>query len=98
METIINNFITDYCNNEHITVGLNAVREILLRMPMALDEGQIEHLCSFNGHKNKSVGSAAKSLINFFRDVCPQLLPKKLRGRFTKIDEDNAIENFVFGQ
>jgi protein SDA1 len=39
IETIINNFITDYCNNEHITVGLNSIREVLLRMPMALDEG-----------------------------------------------------------
>jgi protein SDA1 len=97
IETIINNFITDYCNNAHITVGLNAVREILIRMPLALDEGQIEHLCSFVGNKCKSVGAAAKSLVNYFRDVCPEMLPKKLRGRFAVIDEDNAKESFVFG-
>ena len=97
IETIINNFITDYCNNQHITVGLNAVREILIRMPLALDEGQIEYLCSYDRNKCKSVSAAAKSLINYFRDVCPELLPRKLRGRFTTVDETNEISNFVFG-
>ena len=43
------------------------------------------------------MSSAAKSLVNYFRDVCPQLLPRKLRGRFTTIDEDNDIKNMVFG-
>jgi len=38
IEKIIANFVTEYCNNLHITVGLNAIREILLRMPLALDE------------------------------------------------------------
>jgi len=98
IEKVISNFVTEYCNNQHITVGLNAVREILMRMPLALDEGQIEYLCSFRTFKCKSVSAAAKSLVNYFRDVCPQLLPKKMRGRFTEIDEDNAIENMVFAQ
>lgn len=31
--------------------------------------------------------AAAKSLINFFRDVCPQMLPKKYVGRFTDTTE-----------
>lgn len=96
-EKIISNFITDYCNNQHITVGLNAIREILMRMPMALDEAQIEYLCDFRSNKNKSVSAAAKSLVNYFRDVCPQLLPKKLVGRFTTIDETNDLDNFQFG-
>lgn len=44
IEKIINNYITEYCNNQHITIGLNAIREILMRMPLALDESQIEYL------------------------------------------------------
>jgi hypothetical protein len=47
--------------------------------------------------KVKAVSAAAKSLINYFRDVCPELLPKKMRGRDATIDEDNAKENRVFG-
>lgn len=31
--------------------------------------------------------AAAKSLINFFRDVCPQMLPKRYVGRFTEMTE-----------
>ena len=38
IEKIISNFVTEYCHNQHITAGLNAVREILSRMPLALDE------------------------------------------------------------
>lgn len=64
--------MTEYCANQHITLGLNTIREILARMPLALDEAQIEYLIEFkNFKKNSSVRAAAKSLINFFRDVCP---------------------------
>ena len=98
IEKIIANYITEFCNNQHITIGLNAIREILMRMPLALDESQIEYLCLFRTFRNASVVAASKSLINYFRDVCPNLLPRKFRGRFTKIDEDNAKENFVYGK
>jgi len=39
IERIISNYVTEYCNNSHITIGLNTIREILMRMPLALDEG-----------------------------------------------------------
>ena len=100
IEKIIQNYITEYCNNLHITVGLNSIREILQRMPLALDEGQVEYLVAFRTFKNSSVMAAAKSLINYFRDVCPHMLPKNLRGRFSKIEEDglNHIDKFsIYG-
>jgi protein SDA1 len=65
------NYITEYCSAQHITIGLNAVREILQRMPLALDKAQVEYLVDFRQNRNKSVVQAAKSLINWFRDVCP---------------------------
>lgn len=98
IEKIISNFITEQCNNIHITIGLNTIREILLRMPLALDESQIEYLVEFRTMRNSSVVAAARSLINYFRDVCPHLLPKKFRGRFTKQDDDNRKEDFVYGR
>jgi protein SDA1 len=93
-ERIIQNFITEYCQNQNIVTGLNAMREILARQPLALDEGQIEYLVDFRGYrKSKSVVAAARSLVNFFRDVCPQLLPKKALGRDQKIGEaEEALE------
>jgi protein SDA1 len=103
IEIIISNFVTEYCNNKHITIGLNAIREILLRMPLALDESQIEYLINFRSFRNSSVVNAAKSLINYFRDVCPHLLPKKFRGRFTNNEEggggtERKEEHMVFGK
>jgi protein SDA1 len=38
IDKIISNYITEYCGNQHITIGLNAIREILTRMPLALEE------------------------------------------------------------
>jgi len=99
IEKIMSNFLTEYCSDQNITIGLNTIREILTRMPLALEESQIEYLLQFKSFKNLSVKNAAKSLVNFFRDVCPELLPKKFRGRFTDIDEDNAKENVnVYGK
>jgi len=92
IEKIINNYVTDYCSAQHITIGLNATREILTRMPLALDAAQVEYMCDFKQNKNKSVRAAAKSLINFFRDVSPQLLPKKYVGRFTEmVEKDQPV-------
>jgi protein SDA1 len=71
IDRIITNYVTEYCANQHITIGINAIREILTRMPLALDPSQIEYLVEFRNHKHKSVMAAAKSLINYFRDVCP---------------------------
>ena len=66
---------------------------------MALTENQVEYLCLFKTNRNKSVAAAAKSLVNYFRDVCPELLPnRKLKGRFTKVDETNELDNYMFGK
>lgn len=97
IERIISNYVTEYCNNSHITIGLNAIREVLMRMPLALEESQIEYLCLFRSHRHRSVSIAAKSLINYFRDVCPELLPKKMKGRFNETDEEHQY-NLQFGQ
>lgn len=40
--------------------------------------------------------AASKALINFFRDVCPHMLPKKFVGRFTVIDDTN--KELIYGQ
>ena len=98
-EKIINNYVTEYCQNQAIVIGLNTIREILTRMPLALDEAQIEYLVEFRHYKkNSSVRMAGKSLVNFFRDVCPQLLPKKYIGRFTEVDKTNDKDNMIYGE
>jgi len=95
IERILNNYANEYCPTPHIVIGINTIREILVRMPLALDESQIEYLVQFRSHKNSSVRAAAKALVNFFRDVCPHMLPKKMIGRFTVIDDSN--KELIYG-
>jgi len=40
--------------------------------------------------------AAAKSLVNYFRDVCPHMLPKKYIGRFTEMDAPKELP--VYGE
>lgn len=39
------------------------------------------YLCTYYEYKNKNVAVAAKSLINAVREMCPEILEKKYRGR-----------------
>jgi len=71
LKAIISSFVTEYCDNQHITIGLNAIREILQRMPLALEPSQVEYLVQFRSFRNNSVMAAARALVNYFRDVCP---------------------------
>lgn len=71
IERILANYVNDYASEQHICIGINAVREILLRMPLALDAAQVEYIVEFRSYKNRSVVGAAKSILNYFRDVCP---------------------------
>ncbi|GFQ02718.1 protein sda1 homolog [Phtheirospermum japonicum] len=78
---IVNQFVHDKSRPEAITVGLNVVREICLRMPLLMTEDLLQDLVLYRKSNEKSVSSAARSLLTLFREVCPSLLVKKDRGR-----------------
>ncbi|CAA0841126.1 ARM repeat superfamily protein [Striga hermonthica] len=78
---IINQFVHDKSRPEAITVGLNVVREICIRMPLLMTEDLLQDLVLYRKSNEKSVSSAARSLLTLFREVCPSLLVKKDRGR-----------------
>ncbi|KAM7487229.1 hypothetical protein LguiB_024713 [Lonicera macranthoides] len=80
---IVNQFVHDRSRTEAITVGLNVVREICLRIPLLMTEDLLQDLVLYKKSHEKSVSSAARSLITLFREVCPSLLIKKDRGRPT---------------
>ncbi|KAL3649829.1 hypothetical protein CASFOL_006232 [Castilleja foliolosa] len=78
---IVNQFVHDKSRPESISVGLNVVREICLRMPLLMTEDLLQDLVLYRKSNEKSVSSAARSLLTLFREVCPSLLVKKDRGR-----------------
>eukprot|EP00397_Hematodinium_sp_SG-2012_P020311 GEMP01020918.1.p1 GENE.GEMP01020918.1~~GEMP01020918.1.p1 ORF type:complete len:826 (+),score=214.73 GEMP01020918.1:32-2479(+) len=78
---LINAFINETCSKEVIAVGLNALREICFRQPLALMEDQLSDLAEFRKFKDKGVVVAAKSLLNLYREVNPAMLHRSLRGK-----------------
>lgn len=84
MRAIANNFITERNSTDVMAVGLNAVREICTRCPLAIGEDLLRDLVQYKSYKEKSVMMAARSLIQLYRQSMPELLHKKDRGRPTE--------------
>ena len=79
---VLNQFVSDHCRPEVMTVGLNALRGICERAPLALSRDQLMDLVQYRHMKtSKSVSCAARALLNLYRDVHPELLHRTLRGR-----------------
>eukprot|EP00050_Salpingoeca_kvevrii_P018343 m.73051 g.73051 ORF g.73051 m.73051 type:complete len:690 (-) comp8021_c0_seq2:72-2141(-) len=88
---IANNFVSEKSSPEAMAVGINAIREICARSPLAMDPTLLEDLIQYKTYRDKSVVMAARSLIQLFRDINPSLLPKKERGRPTD-EPEQALE------
>ena len=91
--TIIDNMVSEHCTPESITMGLNTIREICLRMSHILNEEQLAYLVQFREYKNRYVCNAARSIVNAYRDINPMLLPKKLRGLDKSDDEEGVTDD-----
>eukprot|EP01135_Chromosphaera_perkinsii_P005741 Nk52_evm41s359 gene=Nk52_evmTU41s359 len=94
--TIANNFVTERCSNEVMTVGLNSIREICARCNHCMPESLLHDLVEYKKSKDKSVTIASRSLIQLFRAVNPELLPRKERGR--PDEEDAEFDALQYGQ
>lgn len=53
IRTIMDNFVTDAYASEVITVGMNAIRQICSRCPLAMDEEVLSYLVTFKTHRDK---------------------------------------------
>lgn len=88
LKTIANNFITERNSSDVMAIGLNAVREICSRCPLAMGEDLLRDLVMYKTYKEKSVMMAARSLIVLYREQIPGLLHKRDRGRPTEAQAD----------
>ena len=66
-----------------MAVGLNAVREIVIRHPKALavNPDLVDDLVEYKKHRNRGVVTAARSVIQALKELNPQLLRAKYRGK-----------------
>jgi len=94
LKTIANNFITERNSSDVMAIGLNAVREICTRCPLAMGEDLLRDLAMYKQYKEKSVMMAARSLIILYREQLPALLHKKDRGRPTEAQAEKKIKEY----
>ncbi|KAG6437159.1 hypothetical protein SASPL_102070 [Salvia splendens] len=54
-----------------ITVGLNVIREICLRMPLLMTEELLQDLVLYRKSHEKAVSASSRSLLTLFREIWP---------------------------
>ncbi|XP_070706421.1 protein SDA1 homolog [Pempheris klunzingeri] len=92
--TIANNFVTDRNSGEVMTVGINAIKELTARCPLAITEDLLQDLAQYKTHKDKNVMMSARGLIQLFRSLNPQMLHKRDRGRPTEASAEAKIKDY----
>ncbi|XP_036859202.2 protein SDA1 homolog isoform X1 [Manis javanica] len=92
--TVANNFVTDKNSGEVMTVGINAIKEITARCPLAMSEELLQDLARYKTHKDKNVMMSAKTLIQLFRTLNPQMLQKKFRGKPTEASIETRVQEY----
>ncbi|XP_059618258.1 protein SDA1 homolog [Phlebotomus argentipes] len=94
LKTIVNNFVSERNSSDVMAIGLNAIREICARCPLAMNEDMLSDLVMYKTYKQKSVMMAARSLIMLYREQIPQLLHKRDRGRPTEASADLKAKEY----
>jgi protein SDA1 len=86
IKTLADHFVTDRSSGEIMAVGLNAIREVCARCPLAMEKDLLQDLAQYKSSKQKGVMMAARSLVALFREINPELLIKKDRGRTAQMN------------
>ncbi|XP_064415617.1 protein SDA1 homolog isoform X3 [Latimeria chalumnae] len=91
---IANNFVTDKNSGEAMTVGINAIKEVTGRCPLAMTEELLQDLARYKTHKDKNVMMSARALMQLFRAVNPQMLHRKDRGKPTEASVEARVHKY----
>jgi protein SDA1 len=81
VQKIANEFVSEASAAEVASAGLNAIREICVRQPLAMDETLLQDLVLYRKSKDKGVMMAAKGLLALYRDVGAEMLKRRDRGK-----------------
>lgn len=81
VQKIANEFVSEASAAEVASAGLNAIREICVRQPLAMNETLLQDLVMYKKSKDKGVMMAAKGLLGLYREVGAEMLRKRDRGK-----------------
>lgn len=88
---IILHFANESSPDLKITMGLNCITQMCSRKPLLISEEDLAFLCMLTKYKEKNVNRAIKCLINLYRDLNVEMLPKQFRGRRDAVEKDNLL-------
>eukprot|EP01130_Rhizamoeba_saxonica_P013639 TRINITY_DN5836_c1_g1_i1.p1 TRINITY_DN5836_c1_g1~~TRINITY_DN5836_c1_g1_i1.p1 ORF type:complete len:666 (-),score=149.47 TRINITY_DN5836_c1_g1_i1:1927-3699(-) len=94
MLSIANSFVTDRRPDIVIAIGINTIREICTRCPLVMNKTLLKDLIQYKKSKDKGVMMAARSLIQLFRIIDPNMLPRKERGKDGAEHSQRKIKQF----
>lgn len=83
---------------EVVAAGLNAIREVCRRQPWCMDATLLEDLIEYRKSKDKGVTAAARGLLQLYREVNPELLRRKERGKAATMGLSEGTQARPFGQ
>ena len=97
---IITHFANESCTDMRISMGLNCITQMCARKPLLLEEEDLKFLCELSTFKEKNVNRAVKCLINLYRDLNIEMLPKRYRGRRdVETDQEKLSKrNWIHGE
>ena len=81
VQKIANEFVSEAAASEVASAGLNAIREICVRQPLAMNDTLLQDLVMYRKSKDKGVMMAAKGLLGLYREVGADMLKKRDRGK-----------------
>jgi protein SDA1 len=81
VQKIANEFVSEAAAGQVAAAGLNAIREICVRQPLAMNETLLQDLVMYKKSKDKGVMMAAKGLLGLYRQVGADMLKKRDRGK-----------------
>jgi protein SDA1 len=90
VRAIADNFVWSNCATEVVTAGLNSLREVCVRSPLAMPEELLKSLIDdYKNHRDKGPMTAARSLLGLYREFNPEMLKRKDRGKSASINMKN---------
>ena len=99
IQKIANEFVSEASASEVAAAGLNAIREICMRQPMAMNDTLLQDLVMYRKSKDKGTMMAAKGLLGLYREANPDLLKKRDRGKAASMGiRSGAIKERRFGE
>lgn len=81
IQKIANEFVSEASAAEVASAGLNAIREVCVRQPLAMNDTLLQDLVVYRKSKDKGVMMAAKGLLSLYREVGAEMLKKRDRGK-----------------